>query len=193
MRYERAALPLAIGVVVTVLTVVSQVAAANPCTGAKRLQLRWSSKSHTALVSLSAVRCERPPACAASTTSPPGTLLTTSPITVTITDTAGHTLAGVVDPRAAGCGTRCGQRNNGGCTGGSDTHRLSGGFVRYVFNNQGQTTVVASRLKMPASESPTLTPPITVTFKDAAGYVVTAELRQCRVRQSATGTVIGCS
>lgn len=178
-------------VLVAALSGVPVWAGTAPCSGTKRLQLRWSPKTQTALVSLSATQCERPAACAAGRAA--GTLLTKSPITVSIRDAGGHSLSGVVDPRAAHCGARCGQRNRGGCSGGADIHRVAGGFLRYIFTEPGPTTVVASKLRLPAPKLPRLTTPITVTITDAEGYAVEVELQTCRIRQSAAGTVLWCS
>jgi hypothetical protein len=178
-------------IVVLVATLGGLPAWAAPCAGTKRLQLRWSPKTQTALVSVSAMQCERPASCTAGRAA--GVLLTKTPITVSIHDAGGHSLSGVVDPRAAHCGARCGQRNRGGCSGGADIHRVAGGFLRYMFTEPGPTTVVASKLRLPAPELPRLTTPLTVTFTDAEGYTVEAELQTCRVRQSAGGTVLWCS
>jgi hypothetical protein len=168
-------------------------AAAGPCAGTKRLQLRWSPKTQSALVSLSATLCDRPPACTGASASPEGTLLTKSPITVVIKDAAGHSLSGVVNPADANCAGRCERSNRGGCPNGADTHRRSGSFIRYVFGNQGHTSVVVSKLTMPAAQQPNFTGPITVIVTDANGYAVSADLRSCRVRQSANGAAISCS
>jgi hypothetical protein len=120
-------------------------------------------------------------------------MFTHSPITLTIKDALGHTLSRVVDAAASTCVGRCERVNRGGCLGGSDTHRLAGSFVRYLVNTRGQTTIVANKLKIPSAEAPNLVSPLTVTVTDSAGYTATAELRNCRVRQSGSGTAITCS
>jgi hypothetical protein len=168
-------------------------AQAAPCTGAKRLQLRWSSKTGTALVSLSATLCDRPPSCSDVGARTAGTMFTKSPITVTIKDATGRTISTVVDAGAADCTGRCERSNRGGCLGGADTHRLAGSFIRYVVNTQGQTTVVANKLRILTEDPSNFVTPFTVTVTDADGYAVTAELHKCRTRRSAGSAAVTCS
>jgi len=166
----------------------------SPCTGSKRLQLRWSAQSRSAVVSLSVMLCGQPPTCGRAAAEPtPGATFTTPPLTVTLSDAAGHRLRATVNAADTGCGDRCGHVNRGGCPGGTDTHRLAGSFVRYVFGTQGHATVVASKLKIPAIEPPALAAPLTVTITDATGYSVEAQLKSCRTRQSASGVAVACS
>ena len=182
------------GLIFVAFGVLAGVAQAAPCNGAKRLQLRWSAKTGTALVSLSAAHCDRPPKCRDDAGArAAGTMFTKSPITVTIKDASGRTVSGVVDAGASTCSGRCERVNRGGCLGGADTHRLAGSFVRYAVNTQGQTTVVANKLKLPVADQPNLVAPITVSVTDADGYAITAELRKCRVRQSGGSTALTCS
>lgn len=181
------------GALVAVVATLPLVAQAAPCTGAKRLQLRWSKSTGTALASLSTTQCDRPPNCSESGARAAGTMFTHSPITVTIKDATGHSLSGIVDAGASNCGARCERVNRGGCIGGADTHRLAGTFIRYVVNTRGETTVVANKVKIPSPDAPDLVTPVTVTVTDANGYTVTAELRNCRVRQSSGGAAITCS
>jgi hypothetical protein len=166
---------------------------AAPCKGTRRLQLRWSSSTSTALLSLSATLCDRPPNCSEPGARTAGTMFTKSPIAIKITDASGHALSTEVDAGAANCAGRCERVNRGGCLGGADVHRLAGSFVRYVVNSLGQTTVAANKVKMPMAERPNLVTPIVVTITDAAGYVVTAELHKCRVREAGSGAVVTCS
>jgi hypothetical protein len=182
-----------VGTIAVALGPLAPAAQAAPCSGTKRLQLRWSKKKGTALLSLSTTRCDPPPNCSDPQARAAGTMFTHSPITVTIKDADGHSLSGVVDPGTRDCGTRCERVNRGGCLGGSDTHRLAGTFVRYVVNTQGQTTVVANKLRIPTSDPSNLVAPLTLTITDASGYVVTAELAKCRVRHAAAGAALSCS
>lgn len=182
------------GFILATLAALAVVAQAAPCSGTKRLQLRWSSKTGTALVSLSATQCDRPPKCrddAGPRAS--GTMFTKSPITIAIKDAAGRTVSGVVDAGASTCTGRCARVNRGGCLGGADTHRLAGSVVRYAVNTQGQTSVVANKLKLPVADQPNLVAPLTVSVTDGDGYAITAELRKCRVRQSGGSTTLMCS
>jgi len=182
------------GLIPVTLVILAALAQAAPCNGAKRLQLRWSSKTGTALVSLSATQCDRPPKClAAAGPRAAGTMFTKSPITVAITDAAGRTVAGVMDAGAPTCSGRCVRVNRGGCRGGADTHRLAGSVIRYAVNTQAQTTVVANKLKVPVADQPNLVAPITVSVTDGDGYAITAELRKCRVSQSGGSTALTCS
>jgi hypothetical protein len=192
MNFSRVSWTIVVAAVAVIgLAVASQ---GSPCTGSKRLQLRWSAQSRSAVVSLSVMRCGQPPTCGRAAAEPtPGTTFTTPPLTVTLSDAAGHTVRGTVNAAEAGCGDRCGYVNRGGCPGGTDTHRVAGSFVRYVFGTQGQATVVASKLKIAASEQPNLTAPLTVTITDAAGYSVEAQLKSCRTRQSTSGVAVACS
>jgi hypothetical protein len=183
----------AVGVFAVSVAVLSQAAIAAPCAGSKRFQLRWSKNTGTALVSFSSLQCDPPPNCNTPEARASGTMFTQSPITLTIKDALGHSLSRVVDASDASCVGRCARVNRGGCLGGSDTHRMAASFVRYVVNAKGQTTVVANKLKIPSTEAPSLVSPLTVTVVDGAGYTVTAELRNCRVRQSASATAITCS
>lgn len=182
-----------VGLILVTLGALPLTAQAAPCSGVKRLQLRWSSNTGFALVSLSATQCDRPPKCSDAGARAKDSMFTTSPITVTIKDVSGHTVSGTVDAGASNCSGRCERVNRGGCLGGADTHRLAGSFVRYVVNTQGQTTVVANKLKIPTADAPNLVTPITVTVTDGSGYAVTAELRNCRVRHKAGSTAITCS
>ncbi len=166
---------------------------AGACTGTTRLQLRWSPKTHSALVSFSATLCDRPPACTGSRATPEGTLLTKSPLTVTLKDAAGRTLSAALNPTAPHCAGRCERSNRGGCPNGADIHRVGGSFIRYVFGNQGYTSVVVSKLTIAAADQPSFTAPMTVVITDANGYSVTADLKRCRGRQSASGAAISCS
>lgn len=166
---------------------------AAPCKGTTRLQLRWSSSTSSALLSLSATQCDRPPSCSEPAARSAGTMFTRSPIAIKITDAAGRSLSSEVDAGNASCSGRCERVNRGGCLGGADVHRLGSSFVRYVVNSVGQTTVVANKMKMPMAERPNLVTPIVVTITDAAGYAVTAQLHKCRVRDSGSGTVVSCS
>jgi hypothetical protein len=188
-----AAAVAAVGVFTVTAAVVSDAAAAATCAGAQRLQLRWSKSSGTALVSFSSMQCDPPPNCASREARATGTMFTRSPITLTIKDALGHTLSRVVDTSEASCVGRCQRSNRGGCLGGSDTHRLAGSVVRYMVNAQGQTTVVANKVRIPSTDAPNLVSPLTVTVTDGAGYTATAELRNCRLRESTTGTAITCS
>jgi len=182
------------GLILVTLGALAGSAQAAPCNGAKRLQLRWSAKTGTALVSLSATQCDRPPKCRdGAGPRAAGTMFTKSPIAIAIKDAAGRSVSGVVDAGAATCSGRCQRVNRGGCLGGADTHRLAGGFVRYAVNTQGQTTVVANKLKLPVADQPNLVAPITVSVTDGDGYAITAELRNCRVRQSGDSTTVICS
>ncbi len=171
----------------------SHASATAPCTGSKRLQVRWSKSSATALVSFSSTQCDPPPNCSSTEARTSGTMFTQSPITLTIKDALGHTLSRVVDASASDCVGRCERVNRGGCLGGSDTHRLAGTSVRYMVTPNGQTTIVANKLKIPTTDAPSLVSPLTVTVTDGAGYAVTAELRNCRNRQSTTGAAVTCS
>ena len=183
-----------LGLVLVMLGALAPGAQAAPCNGTKRLQLRWSPKTGTALVSFSAAQCDRPPKCRDdSGPRSTGTMFTKSPITVAITDAAGHTVSGVVDAGASTCSGRCERVNRGGCLGGADTHRLAGSFVRYAVNTQGQTTVFANKLKLPIADQPNLVAPITVSVTDGDGYAITAELHKCRARQSGGSTALTCS
>lgn len=183
-----------VGSVLITLGALSTAAQAAPCNGAKRLQLRWSSKTGTALLSLSATQCDRPPKCGEGAgPRAAGTMFTKPPITIAIKDASGHTVSGVVDAGASTCSGRCERVNRGGCLGGADTHRLAGSFVRYAVNTQGQTTIVANKLKMPVADQPNLVTPITVSVTDGDGYAITAEFGKCRVRQSGGGTTLMCS
>jgi len=188
-----AAAVTAVGVFALTVGTLPQAAGAAPCTGSKRLQLRWSKTSALALVSFSSMQCDPPPTCDTPEARATGTMFTRAPITLTIKDALGHTLSRVVDASAANCTGRCERVNRGGCRGGSDTHRLAGSFVRYVVNARGQTTIVANKLRIPTTEAPNLVSPLTVTVTDGAGYTASAELRNCRSRQSGTGTAITCS
>ena len=191
-KFTRAGLTL--GIMLVTLGALTGVTHAAPCNGTKRLQLRWSAKAGTALVSLSATQCDRPPRCGDDAGArAAGTMFTKSPITVTIKDAAGRTVSGVVDAGASTCSGRCERVNRGGCLGGADTHRLAGSVVRYAVNTQGQTTVVANKLKLPVSDQPNLVAPITVSVTDGDGYAITAEFRKCHVRQSGGGTALTCS
>jgi hypothetical protein len=173
---------------------VAALAQAAPCPGTKRLQLRWSSKSGTALVSFSATQCDRPPKCRDDAGPRAAeTMFTKSPISIAIKDAAGHSVSGVVDAGASACSGRCERVNRGGCLGGADTHRMAGSFVRYAVNTQGQTTVVANKLKLPVADQPNLVAPITVSVTDGDGYAVTAELHKCRVHQTGGNTALMCS
>lgn len=183
-----------LGLVLVTLAALAGVAHAAACSGTKRLQLRWSSKTGTALVSLSAAQCERPPKCR-NDAGPraAGTMFTKSPITVVIKDASGRIVSGVVDAGASTCSGRCERVNRGGCLGGADTHRLAGSFVRYTVNTQGQTTVFANKLKLSIADQPNLVAPITVSVTDGDGYAITAELHKCRARESGGSTALACS
>jgi hypothetical protein len=165
---------------------------AKPCKGTRRLQLRWSQKNLTSLVSLSATVCDTPPSCAAGKTLAEGVTLTKPPFHITITDAAGKVLSGEVDPADPNCGTRCIQLNRAGCTSGTDAYRLPGGFVRYVSSQTG-TTLTANKLKIATAEQPKLTAPLSVTVSDANGFSVEMEMKRCRVRESAKSTTINCA
>jgi hypothetical protein len=184
----------AVACILVTLGALAAVAQPAPCKGTKRLQLRWSSTTGTALLSLSATQCDRPPKCRDNAgPRAAGTMFTKSPISIAIKDASGRTLSGVVDAGAATCSGRCERVNRGGCLGGADTHRLAGGFVRYAVNTQGQTTVVANKLKLPVADQPKLVTPISVSVTDGDGYAITAELRNCRVRESGGGMAVTCS
>src|SRR5574341_1077537 len=86
---------------------------AAPCKGSKRLQLRWSQRAQHALVSFAVEGCALPAACAAGGVT--GSALTKPPFTMTVTDAAGKSLSGTLDPANASCGTRCGQISRGRC------------------------------------------------------------------------------
>ena len=188
-----AAAVAAAGVLTVTLGTLSDASAAAPCTGSKRLQIRWSKSSGTALVSFSSMQCDPPPSCHTAEARATGTMFTRSPITLTIKDALGHTLSRVVDASDPNCVGRCERTNRGGCLGGSDTHRLGGSSIRYVVNAQGQTAIVANKLRIPTAEAPNLVSPLTVTVTDGAGYMATSELRNCRVRQSSTSAAVTCS
>ena len=181
-----------VAVIIVTLGALPPAAQAVPCGGIKRLQLRWSKKTGTALVSLSATLCDRPHNCSQSAAPAAGAMFTKSPITVTLQDAAGHSFSGAVDAGASNC-AHCERVNRAGCLGGADTHRVGGTFVRYVVNTRGQTTVVANKLKLPATEPPNLVTPITLTITDAAGYAITAELHKCRTRANASGVALSCA
>ncbi|MFQ5667005.1 MAG: hypothetical protein ACE5I7_11305 [Candidatus Binatia bacterium] len=166
---------------------------ATSCRGSTRVQLRWSARTHTSIVSFSATQCDRPPACTPTRTLPTGVLVTAAPVVVHITDANGQTLSVVVDPADPACGKRCRQLNRGGCPRGVDTYRIGGSFLRYTFGAQGQTSVVGSKLRVPGAQPPTFTAPVTVTVRDANGYSIEAAAKRCRVRQSASGTAVTCS
>ena len=183
-----------VGLILATFAAAAVVAQAAPCSGTKRLRLHWSSKTRTALVSLSATQCDRPPKCRDDAgPRAAGTMFTKSPLTIAIKDAAGHTVSGIVDAGASTCSGRCARVNRGGCLGGADTHRLAGSVVRYAVNTQGQTTIVANKLKMPVADQPNLVTPITVSVTDGDGYAITAEFGKCRVRQSGGGTTLMCS
>ena len=182
-----------VGLILVALAALPAPVHAAPCSGTTRLQLRWSASTRAAVLSLSATQCERPPNCSEPGARAAGTMFTKSPLAIKIKDAAGHSLTSEVDAGTADCGGRCERVNRGGCVGGADVHRLAGSFVRYAVNTLGQTTVVASKLKIPMPERPNLVTPIVVTVTDAAGYAVTAELHKCRVRESAAATVVACS
>jgi hypothetical protein len=182
-----------VAVMITALGALPRSAHAAPCAGVQRLQLRWSQNTGTALVSLSSTLCDRPPSCSQSAARDAGAMFTKSPITITIKDAAGHSLSGVIDAGASTCSGRCERVNRGGCLGGADTHRVAGSFVRYVVNTRGQATVVANKLKLPATEPPNLVAPISLSVTDGAGYAVTAELHKCRSRSRGNGVAISCA
>jgi hypothetical protein len=194
MRYLKpVTLMRAAGFVLVALATLPLPAHAGTCTGTTSLQLRWSAKTGAALLSLAATRCDRPPACSASGERAAGTMFTTSPIAITLKDASGRSQSSTVDAGAANCGARCERTNRGGCMGGADIHRLGSSFVRYVVNTLGQTSVVANKVNVPMAERPNLVTPISVTITDGGGYALTAELRKCRVRQSAAAVVVKCS
>ena len=166
---------------------------AKPCRGVQRLQLRWTQKSATALVSLSANACDAPPLCAAGKTVSEGVTVTKPPFRITVSDAAGKMLSGEFDPADPACGARCAQLNRAGCSSGTDSYRLPGGFVRYVVTSPTQTTVALSKLRIPATQPPNFTAPLIVTVKDANGYAVEMELKNCRIRPSTENVTISCS
>lgn len=182
-----------VAVMIAALGALPRSAHAAPCAGVQRLQLRWSQNKGTALVSLSSALCDRPPSCSQSGARDAGAMFTKSPITITITDAAGHSLSGVIDAGASTCSGRCERVNRGGCLGGADTHRIAGSVVRYSVNTRGQATVVVNKLKLAAAEPPNLVAPISVSVTDAAGYVVRAELHNCRSRTRGNGVALSCA
>jgi hypothetical protein len=182
---------IALGLGMAIIMGVPMAAHAKPCTGAGRLQLRWSKKSPSALVLFSATLCDTPPACTSGSTKD-GTLATKAPITFTIRDSRGKTLTSTVDPANPSCAGRCGQVNRGGCPHGADTYRLAGGALRYAFADPGQTSLTVSKLRMQTSERPDLSAPVTVTVSDANGYSVEMQLNTCHPRTTGAGVAISC-
>jgi hypothetical protein len=190
-----------IGMHVAVLLATLALATASlaaPCRGGSRFQLRWSAKTQTAVIAFSTTQCGVPESCGAADGSAAGsrtnaTAVTQPPISVTVRDVSGRTLTGTVDPTEPSCGGRCGQFTHGGCEGGSETHRLANGFVRYVLRAQQRASVVVNKLRIAAPDAPALVAPLTVTVRDAGGYTVEADLKKCRSRESGGSVSLFCS
>jgi len=150
-----------------------------PCTGAKKVQLRWLSKDPlTVRAFVSATHCEAPASCEVFS----GTTATSPPITVTVTDTSGHVLSKTItDPGV----------NVNGCPGGKDTYRGPTDRFRFVF---GAATTVVGKLRMPQPNPtpPALTPPLKFTVRDSCGYSVEGTVSTCFTKQSSLGTYVKC-
>ena len=185
-------------VVVTAMLALASAGLAAPCRGGSRLQLRWSAATQAAVLAFSTTQCGVPSSCgapdgSAARSQTKETAVTRPPISVTVRDTSGRTLSAMVDPAEAACGGRCGQFTHGGCDGGSETHRLASGFVRYVLRAPQQASVVVNKLRIAAPTAPALVAPLTVTVRDAGGYTREAELKKCRSRESAGSLSLFCS
>ncbi len=186
------------GAVLVATLALASAGLAAPCRGGSRLQLRWSAKTQATVIAFSTTQCGVPESCrasdgAAASSQTKETAVTRPPITVTVRDAAGRTLTATVDPADPSCGGRCGQFTHGGCDGGSETHRLANGFVRYVLRAPQQASVVVNKLRIAAPDAPALVAPLTVTVRDAGGYTVEADLKKCRSREASGSLSLFCS
>jgi hypothetical protein len=151
------------------------------CAGAKKLNIAWFAKDpFTVRMSVSATACPALPSCEFAVD---GELVTRPPLAIQLEDSNGLFLAETItDPGI----------NSGGCPGGSDSYRGTS-RLKLVFGADGLTTVIGkTRFTQPGSLPPTLSPPITVTIRDACGVLDTATVNTCYPRFSGTTAAVKC-
>ncbi len=149
------------------------------CSGAQKLYVSWRAKDPLDVgVSVSATNCPVVSSCGAGGA---GDLVSVPPVSVTITDSLGHSLSKTVNAPGV---------NTGGCPGGIDSYRGSDRF-RLIF---GAAMTMIGKLRVPQTQStaPALTPPITITARDACGTLATATVNTCTPKTSSTATYLKC-
>jgi len=149
------------------------------CVGARKLYVTWVAKDPQNLrVAFSATGCPEIFDC---DTTLDGDLASEPPVAFTITDAAHQSFGKTItDP---GIGT-------GGCPGGKDDYR-GVGRLRFVF---GTSTTVIGKQRLPQTQTtaPTLTPPIQVDLRDAAGALYTFTVNTCYPRITSTSSGLKC-
>lgn len=150
------------------------------CSGANKVSVSWKAKAPTVVgVTLSAAHCPIVPSCGSGAD---GDLVSVPPVTVILTDSAGHSLTKkITDPGV----------NSGGCPGGIDSYRGADRF-RLIFG-AAMTMIGKLRFSQTQSTAPALTPPLTVTAQDACGTLATATVGTCFPKPSTIGSVLKCS
>lgn len=149
------------------------------CSGARKLYVRWRAKAPLDVgVSVSATNCPVVPSCG---TGDAGDLVSVPPVSVTITDSLGHSLSKKVSAPGV---------NSGGCPGGIDSYRGSDRF-RLIFG-AAMTMIGKLHASQTQPTAPVLTPPITITAQDACGTLATATVNTCTPKTSSTASYLKC-
>lgn len=177
--------PMVCGVAMCIVVLASGALAADAptCPGSNRAIVNWSQSDGTAKVSFSGTLCAAPPPCLPHGPDTGDLPLTTPPIVITLSDAAGRTLSGTLDTP---------QKKHGGCPGGHETYRIPGSGFRYIFGNQGQTTLLGGKIVMPAADAPTLQAPVTLKVLAGNGYSAVALLESCTTKQVTGGLAVTC-
>jgi len=153
---------------------------AAQCSGSHKVQVAWFAKNPSvAKVTISATKCPPPPRC---DTPFSGGLATAAPATMTLSGANAGGFARVIDQDGY---------NHGGCPGGSDTYEMGSDRLRLVFGAAGRTTVVA-KVSVPVAGMPTLSSPLTFSFRDATGYAIDVSAVTCTTKQTTTSITFKC-
>lgn len=129
-------------------------------------------------LSVSATHCAEPAACAAA---PAFSSVTTAPATVEIADSACHAFSAVFTTPAL---------NTTGCPG-KDFYKGTTDKMRLIYG--AETTALAFvRVPLDATGVPTLTPPLTFSIRDAAGYAIQGTVSTCLTSSSSSSLHVKC-
>jgi len=130
-------------------------------------------------LSISATHCPAPAACAEA---PSFSSVTTAPAQVEIADAACHAFSATFASPAL---------NTTGCPG-KDFYKGTTDKLRLIY---GASTTALAFLRVPLAtpgDIPVLTPPLTFSIRDAAGYAIEGTLNTCLVTQSDTVYRLKC-